>query len=36
LCGDVETPSFVEKLLSRDGIEVTGDLARVLVAKLWW
>jgi hypothetical protein len=26
----------MEKLLSGDGIEVTGDLARVLVAKPWW
>jgi hypothetical protein len=29
-------PSFVEKLLTRDGIEVTEDLARALVAKAWW
>jgi hypothetical protein len=37
LCGGRgDPPSFAEKLLSRDGIEVTGDLARVLVAKLWW
>jgi hypothetical protein len=27
-------PSFMEKLLSGDGIEVTVNLARVLVAKL--
>jgi hypothetical protein len=32
LCGDVETPSFMEKLLSGAGIEVTRDLARALVA----
>jgi hypothetical protein len=32
---DVETP-FLEKLLSGDGIEVAGDLARVLTAKSWW
>jgi hypothetical protein len=28
-------PSFLEKLLSGDGIEVTENLARVLVAKPW-
>jgi hypothetical protein len=28
LCGDVETPSFMEKFLSGDGIEITGDLVR--------
>jgi hypothetical protein len=28
----VETPFFVEKLLSGDGIDVTGDLARALMA----
>jgi hypothetical protein len=27
------SPSFIEKLLSGDGIKVTGDLARALVAK---
>jgi hypothetical protein len=32
----VETPSFVEKLLIEEGVEVTGDLARALVAKPWW
>jgi hypothetical protein len=26
----------MEKLLSGDGIEVTRDLARALVAKPWW
>jgi hypothetical protein len=30
------SPSFVEKFLSGDGIEVTGDLVRALVAKPWW
>jgi hypothetical protein len=28
--------SFTKKLLSGDGIEVTRDLARVLVARLSW
>jgi hypothetical protein len=26
----------MEKLVSGDGIEVTGDLMRVLAAKPWW
>jgi hypothetical protein len=26
----------VQKFLSGDGIEVTGNLAKVLVAKPWW
>jgi hypothetical protein len=30
--GSWTPPSFVEKFLSGDGIEVTGDLARALVA----
>jgi hypothetical protein len=29
-------PTFVEKLVSGDGIEVTGDLAWALVAKPLW
>jgi hypothetical protein len=29
-------PFFVEKLLSGDGIEMTADLARALVAEHWW
>jgi hypothetical protein len=28
--------SYAEKLLSGDGIVVTGNLARALVAKPWW
>jgi hypothetical protein len=37
LCaGDVETPFFVEKFLSKDNIKVIGDLARALVAKPSW
>jgi hypothetical protein len=34
--GDMETPSFVEKLLSGEGIDVIGNLARALVAKPYW
>jgi hypothetical protein len=30
--GTWRLPSFVEKLLSEDGIEITGDLARVFAA----
>ena len=37
LCaGDVETPSLVEKLLSRDGIKVTGELGVSLSGKPLW
>jgi hypothetical protein len=32
LCGERGDPFFMEKLLSGDGIDVTGDLARALVA----
>jgi hypothetical protein len=34
--GTWRPPSFMEKLLNGDGIEVTGDLATALVAKYWW
>jgi hypothetical protein len=36
LCGMWGPPSFVEKLLSGDGVKVTRDLTRVSVAKPWW
>jgi hypothetical protein len=34
--GTWRSPYFKKKLHSGDSIEVTGNLARVLVAKPWW